>query len=164
MSRIITLGNELLKNQSEIVTEFDKKIGEYTENMFGLLVRYNGIGLASVQIGDLIQVFVVSIPKDKPRVFINPEIIETSLEQDVYEEGCLSIPGINADVTRPSYVKIQAWNTRGRPFTLQAEGLLARVIQHEFDHLKGCLFIDRLHPDKKERLLNLYNKKNQKGK
>jgi peptide deformylase len=163
MSKIITLGNELLKQESEIVSVFDKTISEYTDLMFETMAQYNGIGLASVQIGDLRQIFVVNIPKDKPRIFINPEIVETSMEQDVYEEGCLSIPGINADVLRPWYVKIQAWNLRGRPFTLQAEGLLARVIQHELDHLHGVLFIDHLKEDKKHRIMKQYNKKITQG-
>jgi len=159
MSRIITLGNELLKQKSKIITDFNGQITEHAMLMFEILTRSNGIGLASVQIGDLRQIFVVSIPRDKPRIFINPEIIETSLEQEVYEEGCLSIPGINADVTRPYYVKVQAWNEKGKPFTIQAEDLLARVIQHEIDHLNGFLFVDRLHPDKKQKLIKLYNKK-----
>jgi peptide deformylase len=159
MKRIITLGNELLKQESKIITEFDNTLREYTDLMFEMMAQSKGIGLASVQIGDLRQVFVVYVPKDKPRVFINPGIIETSLEQDVYEEGCLSIPGINADVIRPVYVKVQAWNLKGRPFTVQAEGLLARVIQHEFDHLHGVLFIDRLHPDKRKKIMKQYPQK-----
>lgn len=159
MSRIITLGNELLKQKSSIITDFDTNIEEHVSEMFEIMTDQKGIGLASVQIGDLRRIFITSIPKDKPRVFINPEIIETSLEQDVYEEGCLSIPGINSDITRPLYVKIQAWDMKGKHFTLQAEGLLARVIQHEIDHINGLLFIDRLHPDKKQKLIKLYNRK-----
>jgi peptide deformylase len=92
-------------------------------------------------------------------VFINPTIIGTSPEISQYEEGCLSIPGLYADVTRPEKVTVQAWNERGRPFTLDAEGLLARVIQHEYDHLEGVLFIDRLSEPKRNRLLTLYDKK-----
>ena len=157
MSRIITLGNELLKQKSNIITDFN--IEEHISKMFEIMTDLKGIGLASVQIGDLRRIFITSIPKDKPRVFINPEIIETSLEQEVYEEGCLSIPGINSDITRPYYVKIQAWDIKGKHFTLRAEDLLARVIQHEIDHLNGLLFIDRLHPDKKQKLLKLYNRK-----
>ena len=159
MKRIITLGNELLKQKSKIITEFDGKIKEHMMFMFEMMAKSGGIGLASVQIGDLRQIFVVSIPRDKPRVFINPEIIETSLEQDEYEEGCLSVPGINAEVTRPYFVKVQAWNEKGKPFTIQAEGLLARVMQHEIDHINGFLFIDRIHPDKKQKLIKLYNRK-----
>ncbi|MEJ5188891.1 MAG: peptide deformylase, partial [Breznakiellaceae bacterium] len=94
-----------------------------------------------------------------PRVFINPSIIQTSPELTEYEEGCLSIPGLYGEVKRPEAVRIQAWNERGRPFTLDAEGLLARVIQHEYDHLEGVLFIDRLSEPKRKKLLALYDKK-----
>ena len=86
------------------------------------------------------------------------------MEQDVYEEGCLSIPGINYEITRSYYIKVQALDLKGKPFTLQAEGLLARVIQHEIDHLHGVLFIDHLHPHKKQKLIKQYNKKLIKGK
>jgi peptide deformylase len=89
-------------------------------------------------------------------VFVNPEILETSLEQGAYEEGCLSIPGVNADVVRPQGVKVQAWNGRARPFSLDAEGLLARVVQHELDHLNGVLFIERLDSKRRERLVKQY--------
>ncbi|MBN2534017.1 MAG: peptide deformylase [Spirochaetales bacterium] len=160
MSHIITLGNELLQQKSSIITDFSKKMEEDISSMFEIMAYSKGIGLASVQIGDLRQLFITSIPKDKPRVFINPEIIETSLDLVDYEEGCLSVPGINADITRPAHVKIQAWDVKGKHFIIQAEGLLARVIQHEFDHINGILFIDRLHPDKKQKLINLYNRKN----
>jgi peptide deformylase len=159
MARIITLGSELLKQQSIHITEFDEKIRELTEAMFEIMTMKKGIGLASVQIGLLKRIFICNITKDKPRIFINPEIVETSLEQDIFEEGCLSIPGINADVVRPFYIKIQAWNEKGKPFTVGAEGLLARVIQHELDHLNGILFIDRLTKEKKNNLINSYWKK-----
>jgi peptide deformylase len=109
-----------------------------------------------VQVGELIRLFVTKVPKDSPRVFINPDILETSIEQESFEEGCLSIPGVNADVDRPSSVRVQAWNEKGRPFSLTAEGFLARVIQHEIDHLNGILFVDRLNPKKRSRLLAEY--------
>ncbi|MFQ3547068.1 MAG: peptide deformylase, partial [Termitinemataceae bacterium] len=118
-----------------------------------------GIGLAGPQVGLLQRIFIVHIEGETPRVFINPTIIGTSPEQSQYEEGCLSIPGMYADVNRPEKITIQAWNERGRPFTLDAEGLLARVIQHEYDHLEGVLFIDRLSELKRKRLIALYEKK-----
>ena len=77
------------------------------------------------------------------RVFINPQIISTSEEVSEYEEGCLSIPQVYESITRPAKVKVQAFDENGKPFTLDADGLLARVIQHEYDHLDGILFIDR---------------------
>lgn len=118
-----------------------------------------GVGLAAPQVGVLDRVFVVHIDGDVPRVFINPSIIETSSELSEYEEGCLSIPGMYAQVIRPAYVKVQAWNERGRPFNLTAEGFLARVIQHEYDHLEGVLFIDKLSEPKRNRIITLYEKR-----
>jgi peptide deformylase len=95
---------------------------------------------------------------DIPRIFINPSIIETSRETMKHEEGCLSIPGIFTNVVRPRTVKVQAWNEKGRPFTLDASGLMARVILHEYDHLEGILFIDRIPEQKRERLIAKFEK------
>jgi peptide deformylase len=83
----------------------------------------------------------------------------TSQEQLGYEEGCLSIPGVYAEVTRPADIQVQAWNERGRPFTLDADGILARVILHEYDHLEGILFIDRLSELKRKRVLAKWEKR-----
>ena len=157
MKKIVTLGDELLRVKSQALENFDDQTAKLIGEMFKSMKKYRGIGLAAVQIGVLTRLFVVNIEGDQPRVFINPEILETSLEQEPYEEGCLSIPGINSDVTRPSAVKIQAWNEKARPFTLSADGLLARVIQHEYDHLEGKLFIDRVGTAKKQELVELYN-------
>ena len=96
-----------------------------------------GVGLAAPQVGIPRRFFVMQIDGDKQRVFVNPEIVETSMELDSFEEGCLSIPGVYADLDRPAEIRVQAWNERGRRFTLGADGFLARVIQHELDHLNG---------------------------
>ena len=99
------------------------------------------------------------VPGDSPRVFINPDILETSIEMEPFEEGCLSIPGIFTDVIRPTSVRVQAWNLKARPFTLTVDGYLARVIQHEFDHLNGIVFLDRIDQKKRQRLLVEYEAK-----
>ena len=158
MLDIVTLGDERLQKHSIVIPEFDGEIQSLTEQMFETLYAHKGIGLAAVQVGKLIRLFIIHIPNDDPRVFINPEVVETSVEQATYEEGCLSIPEVNADIIRPAHVKVQAWNLKGRPFSLDAEQLLARVIQHELDHLNGVLFIDRLNPKKRERLVRRYEK------
>ena len=102
-----------------------------------------GIGLAAVQVGVLRRVFVVDVGDEHGLIeFINPEIIETSGNQ-VYCEGCLSVPGRNANVNRPAKIKIRATNRHGEEFELEAEGILAICICHEFDHLEGILFIDK---------------------
>ena len=150
---ILTLGNELLRQKAapvkKIGPEYTKIAGELVENLHA----GRGVGLAGPQVGLLERIFAVHIKGDEPRIFINPSIIETSPETVKYEEGCLSIPGIFADVTRPWRIKIQAWNEKGRPFTLAADGVLARVILHEYDHLEGILFIDRLSEPKRNRIL-----------
>jgi peptide deformylase len=159
MARIITLGDPMLRERSEAVKNFDEELLNLTREMFGVLATAKGVGLAAVQIGELVRVFVAHVPKDSPRIFVNPEILETSIEQVVIEEGCLSIPGVNEDVKRPAFVKVQAFNEKGRLFTLDADGLLARVVQHELDHLNGVLFIDRIGIRKRERLLEEYEER-----
>ena len=156
MLNIDTLGDERLKKHSILVPDFDGEIKSLIEQMFETMYANKGIGLAAVQVGKLIRLFVVHVPKDTPRAFINPEVIETSVDQGSFEEGCLSIPEVNTDVVRPTQVKVQAWNIEGRPFSLDADDLLARVIQHELDHLNGVLFIDRIDPKKRERLVKQY--------
>jgi peptide deformylase len=101
----------------------------------------------------------MEIADDKPRVFINPQIVSTGLETGPFEEGCLSIPGLWAEVTRPLEISVQAFDLKGKPFRIDADGYLARVIQHEIDHLNGVLFVDRLPEKKRARALDLYMKK-----
>jgi len=159
MLSILTLGDPLLKKTSALVPDINGNIATLVGEMFDAMDRARGLGLAAVQVGELIRLFVTLVPRDTPRVFINPDILETSIEEVPYEEGCLSIPGLNADVKRPASVRVQAWNQKGRPFALDAEGLLARVIQHEMDHLNGILFIDRLEAKKRSRLITEYQEK-----
>jgi peptide deformylase len=156
MSGLITLGNDILRQKSEQVLKVDDDLRGFIKDMFETLAREKGVGLAAVLVGRLIRVFITNVSHDKPRVFINPEIIETSIEEDLYEEGCLSIPGINSDVNRPYAVKIQAYNEKEKPFTISCEDMLARVIQHENDHLNGILFIDRLTPELKQELITVF--------
>ncbi|MFP3960593.1 MAG: peptide deformylase [Spirochaetaceae bacterium] len=148
--------NELLRAHAEPVAEIDAETRELAEEMIRIMESSDGIGLAGPQVGVLERLFVVEVPEDRPRVFINPQILETSLETKVYEEGCLSIPGVYAELERSARVRIQAWNERGRPFNIEAERMLARVIQHEYDHLNGVLFIDHLPEKKRERILRKY--------
>ncbi len=157
MLNIITLGDEQLRRHSIVVPDLDGAVHTLIEQMFEAMRAHKGIGLAAVQVGNLYRLFVTEVVGDKPRVFVNPEILETSLEQVSYEEGCLSIPGIESEVIRPQRVRVQAWNEKGRPFSLDAEDMLARVVQHEYDHLNGVLFIDRIDPKKRERLVRQYS-------
>ena len=152
--------DDRLKKHSIVIPEFNGEIRQLIEQMFETMYTNKGIGLAAVQVGQFFRLFITHIERDKDRVFINPEIIETSLIQGSYEEGCLSIPGVNADVVRPTEVRIQAWNEKGRPFTIDADGLVARVVQHELDHLNGVLFIDRIDPKKRERIIKQFSQAN----
>jgi peptide deformylase len=157
--QIITLGDEVLRKKALPVGDLDDSVIAFANDMIEAMRLGHGIGLAGPQVGSLLRVFVTEVEGDKARVFINPSIVETSPDLTTYEEGCLSIPGMYAEVERSSRLRVQAWNERGRPFTIEADGLLARVILHEYDHLEGTLFIDRLSDAKREKLLALYEKR-----
>jgi peptide deformylase len=159
MLDIVLYGNEILTRKAETVKDFGPDIKTLVADMHEAMKRGKGIGLAGPQVDKALRLFVTNVEGDEPRVFINPELILTSPEEVDYEEGCLSLPGLYVDLRRPEFVKIQAWNERGRPFTIEASGLLARVILHENDHLDGILFIDRLNASKRERALGNYLKK-----
>ncbi|ADN02973.1 peptide deformylase [Spirochaeta thermophila] len=150
------LGDEILRKRAVLVPEIDGRVARVVEGMFDLMHEANGIGLAAPQVGISQRFFICHVPEGEPLVFINPEITATSPELTTFEEGCLSIPQIYADVVRPAAVEVSAWNLQGKPFRMEADGMLARVIQHEFDHLNGVLFLDRLPSKKRERLEQLY--------
>jgi peptide deformylase len=156
---IVIYGNELLRRKAGVIQPISDEYRTIAADMIAALHASRGIGLAGPQVALMKRIFVVHIEGDAPRVFINPSIIETSQDQVKYEEGCLSFPALYADVVRPSGVRVQAWNEKGRPFNLEAEGLLARVILHEYDHLEGILFIDRIPESKRGRILERYEKR-----
>ena len=140
---IVKLGEESLRQKSVPVEEVNDEIRQLAEDMFETMIEAEGVGLAAPQVGRNIRMFVLIADDDVRRVFINPQIIKTSSEVGDYDEGCLSIPQVYETITRPVRVTVQALNEKGRPFTLDADGLLARIIQHEYDHLDGILYIDR---------------------
>jgi peptide deformylase len=156
--QIITLGDELLRKKAEKIREINDEVADTANKMMEILKRDKGVGLAGPQVGFMKRLFVTCVEGDASRVYINPSILETSHERAKYEEGCLSIPGIYANVIRSQTIKIQAWNEKGRPFTLEASGLLARVILHEYDHLDGVMFLDRIPEKKRGKLMEKYEK------
>jgi peptide deformylase len=158
MLEILTLGQDILTKTAEPVKDIDDKIRKLSQEMLATMRMDRGVGLAAPQVNWGIRMFVTEA-EGKPRVFINPEIVLTSQEEASLEEGCLSIPGIWAKVVRPASVRIQAWNEKGRPFTLDAEGMEARAILHEFDHLNGILFVNRLSDSVRKRVLREYERR-----
>jgi peptide deformylase len=160
--KVVHLGEEILRQKAVPVESIDDEIRELAKEMFVTLKEEEGVGLAAPQIGKSIRMFVVKADDGVERVFINPQIVATSSEQVTYEEGCLSIPKLYEDVVRPERITIQARNENGRRFNLEADGFLARVIQHEYDHLEGILFIDRISPDKKAKIEAKFLKKTDK--
>lgn len=158
--RICQLGEEVLRKKcDEVAPDEIKGLQDTIEEMFTTMTSVNGVGLAAPQVGITKRFFVVIADDDVRRVFINPHIISTSEDMDEYEEGCLSIPGVNEVIRRASEVKVQALNERGRHFTLEATGLLARVIQHENDHLDGILYIDRGDKDFAEKTAQQFRRR-----
>ena len=159
---VVTLGNEVLREKAKAVEIFDQELEDTLRQMFVLMREKKGVGLAAPQIGISRRFFVTEAVDDKPRVFINPEIIETSQETVKGEEGCLSLPGVWANVVRPYSVKVQAQDTTGKIFRLNAEGWLARIILHENYHLNGILFVDRLDDNNKKKVISKYEKMSHK--
>ncbi len=147
MLRICKLGEEVLRNKSVPVESVTDELRALINEMFDTMIEANGVGLAAPQIGKNIRLFVIIADDDIRRVFINPQIVKTSADLVDYEEGCLSIPQVYENIKRPSKVTIQALDENGKSFVLDADGLLARIIQHENDHLDGVVFIDKGDPD-----------------
>lgn len=140
---VTKLGEEVLRQIANPVEEVTDEIRQLAEDMFETMIENDGVGLAAPQVGKSLRMFVVIADDDVRRVFINPQIIKTSEEVGEYDEGCLSIPQVYETIVRPVAVTVQALNEKGKPFVLEADGLLARIIQHEYDHLDGILYIDR---------------------
>jgi len=156
--KVITLGDENLRQKAKKIDKIDDEIVDTARQMLEILKRDKGVGVAGPQVGLSKRIFVTHVEGDEERVFINPSILETSHTTSKYEEGCLSVPGIYANVVRSESIKVQAWNVKGRPFTLETGGLLARVILHEYDHLEGVLFLDHVPEKKREKLIEKYEK------
>ena len=156
--QIITLGSELLRQKAEKIKEINDEVMDVSKSMLEILKTDKGVGLAGPQIGFMKRIFVTHVEGDEERIFINPSILETSHKTVKFEEGCLSIPGVYAQIVRSESIKIQAWNEKGRPFTLETSGILARVILHEYDHLEGVLFTDHIPEDKRAKIIEKYEK------
>ncbi|MCW5938375.1 MAG: peptide deformylase [Fimbriimonadaceae bacterium] len=135
---------DVLRKTALPVAKFTKKTQLMAENMLRLMRQANGVGLAAPQIGVLERIVVVA-PEGRPAVMVNPEIVSREGSQ-VAEEGCLSIPGLYGDVERAATLVVRCLDRKGRECEYELEGLSARVVQHEIDHLDGILFIDKVDP------------------
>jgi len=143
-----------LHRVAEPVREVDQHIRQLVRDMAETMYAAPGIGLAATQVDVHLRVIVLDVSegRDQLRVFINPEIVERSVDSKVYEEGCLSVPGIYDEVERPDRVTVRALDEHGKPFTVEADGLLAVCVQHEIDHLNGRVFVQYLSRLKQSRI------------
>jgi len=147
---IITYPNKILKQTSVDVVEFDKELHTLLDDMYETMIDKNGIGLAAIQVAVPLNALIINLPneediqlKDDLLEIINPKIIEKDGET-VYTEGCLSVPGYYEDVVRAEHVKLQYQDRFGKECEMECKDLLAIAVQHEMDHLKGELFIEKL--------------------
>ena len=145
------LGDRVLRQPAKRITKVDDSIRQLAREMLQTMYSSNGIGLAAPQVAVNKQLIVIDCEPDKPEntplILINPQIIGYSPELCKAEEGCLSIPDVFLDVIRPQAIEVSYKDEQGKPRKLQANGLLARVIQHEMDHLNGVMFVDRVDND-----------------
>jgi peptide deformylase len=159
---IIILPDPKLRLVSKTIERVDDPLRRLIDDMIETMHDAPGVGLAAVQVAELIRVLVVDTAKKEeepqPQAFINPEILWSSEERSTYEEGCLSIPEYYAEVERPASVRARYLDRDGKPSEILVEGLLATVLQHEIDHLDGVLFIDHISKLKRDRVIKKFEK------
>jgi peptide deformylase len=159
---LILLPDPLLREPSKPVERFDDDLDRFIEDMLETMYDAPGIGLAAIQVGAPRRLLVIDVAKEEdgrqPQVFVNPEIIASSDERSVYEEGCLSIPDYYAEVERPARVTVKYLDGKGKAQQVEADGLLATCLQHEIDHLNGVLFIDHISKLKRDMVVRKFTK------
>ncbi|SET69019.1 peptide deformylase [Thalassotalea agarivorans] len=151
---VLRFPDERLRTKATNVEQIDDKIRRIVEDMLETMYAEKGVGLAATQVDVHKRIVVMDVSEEgnDPKVFINPEIIKKSEETFINEEGCLSVPGCYAKVTRHERVTVKALDKDGKEFTLDGDELLSICIQHELDHLAGVLFVDYLSPLKRKRI------------
>jgi peptide deformylase len=149
---IRTLGDPVLREPAKHVTEFDGALAALAKDMIETMYAAPGVGLAGPQVGVSLRIFVFDDGQTGPIVMANPELLDAEGEV-VEEEGCLSIPGPFHDTVRSAKIRCRGQDLQGRPVDLVGEGLLARIFQHETDHLEGMLYIDRLDDEGRRAVL-----------
>jgi peptide deformylase len=154
------MGDPVLREKAEPLARVDEKVRALVKDMFETMYDQDGVGLAAPQVGIGQRVIVVD-PREEavaPFALVNPEILEFSDDTERGEEGCLSIPGLKDIVERSYAVVVEGLDENGQKRVIEAEGLLARILQHEVDHLDGILFVDRVSPFKRKMLLKKWLK------
>jgi peptide deformylase len=155
--QIRTYGDPVLKTKAAEVTEIDGKVARLVDEMFDTLYTSDsGIALAAPQVGVQKQVFVWDVD-DEPMLIINPEIVESGGEW-VYDEGCLSIPGLYVEMVRPNHVLMRGYTLDGNQVEIEASELMGRLFQHELDHLHGVLMFDRMLPEQRKEAMKEYRR------
>ena len=163
---IYTYGQPVLRKPTEEITDSYPELSTLLENMFQTMYRSDGIGLAAPQIGLSLRLFVIDasvMAEDNPEiktgkhVFINPQIVEKSDEMVTYEEGCLSLPGIHENVSRPKVITIHYYDENFVEHTTTFDGFFARIVQHEYDHLEGHVFSDLVSPLRRQMISGKLN-------
>jgi peptide deformylase len=164
---ILIIPDKRLRLKSEPVGAVDKAVRALVDDMFETMYEAPGIGLAAIQIGISRRVVTMDLAKkDEPRspqVFINPEVVWSSEEKAIYEEGCLSIPEYYEEVERPTAVKVKFLDLEGKAQEIGARGLLATCLQHEIDHTNGVLFIDHISKLKRDMVMKRFKKAAKRG-
>jgi peptide deformylase len=159
---LIILPDPVLRQVSKPVERVDGALRKLAGDMLETMYDAPGIGLAAIQIGEPLRMLVIDLAKEEetpaPHVFINPEILESSDQRSVYEEGCLSIPDYYAEVERPASVRVKYLDRDGKLQEIEAEGLMATCLQHEIDHLNGVLFIDHISKLKRDMVVKKFKK------
>ena len=155
---IRTYGDPSLRRRAEPVEAIDDEIRTICERMVETMLRANGAGLAAPQIGISKRIIVLDVDGEF-HVLINPELIETSGDVEPFNEGCLSVPGVDSVVERATRAVVEGTTLGGETVRIEGEGLLARAIQHEMDHLNGGLFLDHLSPARRQSLLKEYRRR-----
>jgi peptide deformylase len=143
-------GNPILRKKAEKVQQFDEDLKKLIDDMIETMLVKDGVGLAAPQIGASLRIAIVDPDPSKGGltrlVLINPEVEAVDVQSEVMEEGCLSVPGVYAKVKRASAIRVKSLDAQGREQNFDAAGFLARVVQHEVDHLNGVLFVDKVLP------------------
>jgi peptide deformylase len=164
---ILKYGTQVLHREADIVTTVTGELGDLVRDMIETMYAAPGIGLAAPQVGVPLRVFVVDVSggrsKDGLMAFVNPQFVEREGMQ-LEEEGCLSLPGFNATVARPSRAAVKALDLDGHERVVEGTGMLARAFQHEMDHLDGRVFVDRLHGIQRELIVRRIRKLTRTGK